>query len=1038
MGRLRNRRVRTASGRRALLVAVLGLAMILGAAPARAAQPLAPQPLAAPAQASPLVAPAQAAVQPAAVAPQPDGPTAGPLSAGVPVSVNTGEKPQSKVWFHDGSWWAVMASTSVSPSGTWLWRSHAGSWTNMLRLSGDATLRADAKQMGDVVHVLLHGPSPMLVSVEYDAARGTYRPWSQRPAVTPVDLPGSETATIDIDSTGRMWLASDAPPNVEVRYADAPYQAFSGPIVLASNILLDDITVVTALPNGSVGVMWSNQSTERFGFRTHRDGTAPQTWTADEVPAGGSALRVGDGMADDHLNLAVASDGTLYAAVKTSYESDRYPVIALLVRRPDGSWDPLRQVDNIGTRPIVLLDEETQMLTVLYTQTTNWNNILMKSTPTAVLDFSRAPATAMAGRFNDVTSTKENWSKQVLVLASTVTEAFSTVLSAPTGPSPAAGPVVAAGSVSTTEGQSVSGVLKVVSSSGGPLVFEVVDRPARGSVVLTDAASGKFTYTPAPGVLGADAFSFRVRDGELWSDAAVVDVSIGTATGLRGQWSMDEGRGSVVGDGSGWGGAGSTVGAVSWGPGVAGSAVVLDGAGGYVSVPHAAGLNVAGAMTVAAWVRPEKVATQYLVKKAVVGSRDGFELGLSSTGKAFFRLNEASSADRYRVNATSVQPADGRTWVHLAGTYDGTRMRIFVDGVEQASVAGPAAVGVNNLALGLGAEPGGRAPFRGGLDEVRLYDRALGAEDIARLAARGGGSVPAPVVAAGSVSTTEGQSVSGVLKVVSSSGGPLVFEVVDRPARGSVVLTDAASGKFTYTPAPGVLGADAFSFRVRDGELWSDAAVVDVSIGTATGLRGQWSMDEGRGSVVGDGSGWGGAGSTVGAVSWGPGVAGSAVVLDGAGGYVSVPHAAGLNVAGAMTVAAWVRPEKVATQYLVKKAVVGSRDGFELGLSSTGKAFFRLNEASSADRYRVNATSVQPADGRTWVHLAGTYDGTRMRIFVDGVEQASVAGPAAVGVNNLALGLGAEPGGRAPFRGGLDEVRLYDRALGAEDIARLA
>ncbi|WP_226925489.1 LamG domain-containing protein [Georgenia thermotolerans] len=41
-------------------------------------------------------------------------------------------------------------------------------------------------------------------------------------------------------------------------------------------------------------------------------------------------------------------------------------------------------------------------------------------------------------------------------------------------------------------------------------------------------------------------------------------------------------------------------------------------------------------------------------------------------------------------------------------------------------------------------------------------------------------------------------------------------------------------------------------------------------------------------------------------------------------------------------------------------------------------------------------------------------------------------------MNNLALGLGAEPGGRAPFRGGLDEVRLYDRALGAEDIARLA
>ena len=38
-------------------------------------------------------------------------------------------------------------------------------------------------------------------------------------------------------------------------------------------------------------------------------------------------------MADDHLNVAVASDGTLYAAVKTSYDTAGYPKIAMLVRR---------------------------------------------------------------------------------------------------------------------------------------------------------------------------------------------------------------------------------------------------------------------------------------------------------------------------------------------------------------------------------------------------------------------------------------------------------------------------------------------------------------------------------------------------------------------------------------------------------------------------------------------------------------------------------------------------------------------------------
>src|SRR5437867_13408501 len=49
------------------------------------------------------------------------------------VSANTGEKPQSKVWFHANQWWAVLPSTSVSLVVTWLWRLEPNnSWTNVL------------------------------------------------------------------------------------------------------------------------------------------------------------------------------------------------------------------------------------------------------------------------------------------------------------------------------------------------------------------------------------------------------------------------------------------------------------------------------------------------------------------------------------------------------------------------------------------------------------------------------------------------------------------------------------------------------------------------------------------------------------------------------------------------------------------------------------------------------------------------------------------------------------------------------------------
>ena len=69
----------------------------------------------------------------------------------------------------------------------------------------------------------------------------------------------------------------------------------------------------------------------------HLDGDDPEAsnWTM-EIPI------YDNNVPDDHINFAVASNGTLYAAVKTSYNvynDDLKPQLALLVRRPSGSWE---------------------------------------------------------------------------------------------------------------------------------------------------------------------------------------------------------------------------------------------------------------------------------------------------------------------------------------------------------------------------------------------------------------------------------------------------------------------------------------------------------------------------------------------------------------------------------------------------------------------------------------------------------------------------------------------------------------------------
>ena len=348
----------------------------------------------------------------------------------IPVSDSTGEKPQSKLWKYNGTWWAVLPSTAVSPAGTWVWRLNPDdTWSNVYRISSNTNVQADAKSIGSVTHVLLHGPSPELVSVQYDANGNTYEPWVARPAATPISLPNSEIATIDVDSAGRMWLATENGVNLNVYYSDSPYTSFTGPITLANNINDDDIGVVTALPNDTIGVLWSNQTTRRFGFKVHVDGQLATTWSADEVPAAASALNVGLGMADDHLNVAVASDGTLYAAVKTSYDTAGYPKIALLIRRPNGTWDPLYEVDQSGTRGIVLLNEQDDTVRLVYTSSEGFNDIVTKKSSTSSIVFGPR-STLISGGVNDVTSTKQNWTGRVPVMAASASTAYTAFMTA--------------------------------------------------------------------------------------------------------------------------------------------------------------------------------------------------------------------------------------------------------------------------------------------------------------------------------------------------------------------------------------------------------------------------------------------------------------------------------------------------------------------------------------------------------------------------------------------------------------------------------
>ncbi|WP_299823932.1 T9SS type A sorting domain-containing protein [uncultured Pontibacter sp.] len=374
------------------------------------------------------------------VASQPGFTSVEPLDAITISSASTGEKPQSKVWTYAGKHWAVLPNSS----GTHLWQLDGKNWRNVYRLSAKTDSKADCKVVDGVAHILLQqGGTAQLVSLAYDHESGSYKAWQSSPSAVTIPLDDdTETATLDIDGTGRMWIAFNGDDdddeegydgketdNIFVRWSDHPYTTWSQRHALATDVNKDDLCAIIAMP-GKIGVFWSDQNTKRFGFRTHIDGEAPTSWTANEVPASQSALNIGIGMADDHVNLAIASNGTLYCAVKTGYDNSSYPEIALLVRRPSGSWDNLYDVSRAGTRGIVILDEFNAVVRVVYTEQDGGGNIYYKESSTSQISFG-IQRTLIAGSYNNVTSTKHNFNGEVVILASNSSQAVGVLARTP-------------------------------------------------------------------------------------------------------------------------------------------------------------------------------------------------------------------------------------------------------------------------------------------------------------------------------------------------------------------------------------------------------------------------------------------------------------------------------------------------------------------------------------------------------------------------------------------------------------------------------
>jgi glucose/arabinose dehydrogenase len=270
-------------------------------------------------------------------------------------------------------------------------------------------------------------------------------------------------------------------------------------------------------------------------------------------------------------------------------------------------------------------------------------------------------------------------------------------------------------------------------------------------------------------------------------------------------------------------------------------------------------------------------------------------------------------------------------------------------------------------------------------------------------------------------------------------------------AAGSVVFQVFADGVKVYDSGTMTATSPTQSVDVSvDGVRQLDLVITDAGNGNASdhgdwagalllrrpgpaGPAAHYEFDDAAGATAADLSTNANHAAVNGTAAWVPGyVARNALAFDGSTTFVTAPNAPQLNPTQALTLAAWINPTTWAG---------GFRRVVQKGDTNLQYRLAAINGQLQWFIAGVGFVSTGLPSAGAWHHVAATYDGATLRLFVDGapVAAAPATGPIPTGPDPLAVG--GRNGGTDPserFSGTIDDVRVYDRALNLQETYDLA
>lgn len=531
--------------------------------------------------------------------------------------------------------------------------------------------------------------------------------------------------------------------------------------------------------------------------------------------------------------------------------------------------------------------------------------------------------------------------------------------------------------------------------------------------------------------------------------------------GLQARWDFDESSGLTAADSSGSGNNGSLNNFngddSQWIDGKWGGAIAFDGSN-YVEVPDNAsiGADILDEFTVAAWFRSnvELDAGGGPNRMLEKGNSYFFLQGIANGGMNFLVKKEGNQTAGIQESIPAGE------WHHITGVFDGSEIRVYLDGDLKDTVAVDAPVEDGGLPLRIGSDDGGSF-FNGDMDQVAIWNRELDDDEIIDLVDDG---LPAPeqnapevVESPQSVETFEGSTVT--FSAQFSGTQPLTFLWLKdgEPLRAE---TQSELTLFGVTPED----AGAYSLRIQNnlGEATTDAATLSVIPveGLETGRVGYWAFDETSGESASDASGNGADGELNNFPgddeTWVEGIVGGALAFDGDGTYVVVDDNDALDsMSQEGTISFWVRPnsygqvEDAGTFTRSASYVIRKGDHFHARLVDDPGSVRRTllaragagadSGAAPRQGFEVNSTQGSLVLDE-WQHFSIVYRAGTIQFFKNGFPLADpVAGELGQpGDAPLVIGEYDDSGFVRPLDGALDELSIWARPLSEAELLEIA